>query len=248
MTRLRNFARRVTPPPVRRRILSKRLQAQRQSNSVRSAQDVFAEIYATGQWGFEGSFDSGSGSQGAARELYVRFVRDLIEESGARRAVDIGCGDFRVASGFVDLLDSYVGVDVVPELIDRNTAEFGRHGLSFVALDAAIAEIPDGDICFVRQVLQHLSNTEIASILQRCSKFPIVVVTEHWPAAKSRTQSNRDKSHGADTRLDCGSWVDIGEEPFSCRPTRERLVVQVEGHLYEAGETIRTVVWTPLSK
>lgn len=217
----------------------------RRRNSVRSARDVFSEIYATGQWGLGESFDSGSGSRGPARESYVGFVRELIEESGARRAVDIGCGDFRVASGFVDLLDSYVGIDVVPDLIDRNTAEFGRPGLSFVALDAAISEIPDGDVCFIRQVLQHLSNNKITSMLQRCSKFPIVVVTEHWPAPELRRQFNQDKPHGGDTRLDFGSWVDVAEEPFRCGPTRERLVVPADTPLYQAGETLRTVVWTP---
>lgn len=246
---LRDFARRITPLTVRRRVASKRLQMKRRSNSVRSAKDVFSEIYATGQWGSSGeSFDSGSGSWGAARESYVGFVRELIAESGARRAVDIGCGDFRVASGFVDLLDSYIGVDVVPELIARNTAEFGRTGVSFVAQDAAISEMPDGDICFVRQVFQHVSNNEIASILHHCSKFPIVVVTEHWPAPEFRTQANHDKPHGADTRLDFGSWVDVAEEPFLCGPTRQRLVAPVDTPLYQAGETIQTVVWTPSSE
>jgi hypothetical protein len=153
-----------------------------------------------------------------------------------------------VASGFIDLLDSYIGVDVVPELIDRNTAEFGRPGVNFVALDATISEVPDGDVCFVRQVFQHLSNNEIASILQQCSKFPIVVVTEHWPAPDLRTQANQDKPHGADTRLDFGSWVDVAEEPFGCDPTRNLVVVPVDRPLYQAGETIRTVVWTPSPK
>ena len=249
LTRLRDFARRITPPPVRRLIVSTRLQTKRRGNAVRSAQDVFSEIYATGQWGSSGeSFDSGSGSWGLPAQSYVKFVRELIENSETRRAVDIGCGDFRVASGFVDLLDSYVGVDVVPELIDRNMAEFGRPGLSFLALDAAISELPDGDICFIRQVLQHLSNNEITSILQRCSHFPIVVVTEHWPASEHRTRANRDKPHGADTRLDRGSWVDIAERPFRCGPTRECLVVPVDRPEYQMGETIRTVVWTPLQE
>jgi SAM-dependent methyltransferase len=248
LTRLRDYARRATPPTIRRRIASKRLQKMRQRNSIRSAQDVFSEIYATGRWGSGASFDSGSGSVGAAPESYVGFVRDLIEESGARHAVDIGCGDLRVASGFIDLLDSYIGVDVVPELIDRNSAKFGRPGVSFVALDAAISDVPDGDVCFVRQVFQHLSNNEITSILQQCSKFPIVVVTEHWPAPELRTQPNQDKPHGPDTRLDFGSWVDIGEEPFQCGSAQMRLVVPADRPQHHAGETIRTVVWTPSPK
>lgn len=245
MTQFRELARRLAPAAVSERIDSKRLQTERRRNSTRSARDVFSEVYSAGTWGRGEGFCSGRGSQGTARESYVAFVRELIRESGVRHAVDIGCGDFRVASGFVDLLDSYVGVDVVPELIARNTAEFGRPGLSFMALDAAISEVPDGDVCLIRQVLQHLSNKEIKSILERCSKFSIVVVTEHWPAPERRTQVNRDKAHGADIRLDCGSWVDVAEEPFGCLPTSEQLVVTVDTPSYQTGETLRTIVWTP---
>jgi len=105
-----------------------------------------SEIYASGAWGPNPDFDSGSGSRGAAAEAYQALARELIEETGARRAVDIGCGEFRVASGFVDSLESYVGVDVVPRLIDRNTAKFGRPGVRFILLDESISDLPHGDI------------------------------------------------------------------------------------------------------
>jgi SAM-dependent methyltransferase len=207
---------------------------------------VFSEIYENGAWGQTQAFDSGSGSRGAAGEPYISLVRALIAETRARRAVDIGCGDFRIASGFVDALETYVGIDVVPSLIERNRAEFGRPGVSFIALDAAASEVPDGDICFIRQVLQHLSNAEIAAILERCSKFPVVVVTEHWPSPQRQRRPNRDKPHGGDTRVDLGSWVDISAEPFACTPTSERLVVSYNDEVWAfPGETIRTVVWIP---
>jgi hypothetical protein len=204
-----------------------------------SIEEVFSEIYATGRWGTTEAFDSGGGSRDGFPDSYVKFVRDLIIEAGARRAVDIGCGNFRVAAGFVDILESYVGIDVVPELIERNAAEFSRPGVTFRVADATTADLPDGDICFVRQVFQHLSNAQIAAILQRCSKFPLVVITECWPAPSPFGQPNRDISHGHLTRVEFGSWVDVSKAPFGCAPIRECLVVPYYGW------TIRTMIWTP---
>ena len=88
----------------------------RASNQSRSAQVVFSEIYSRRDWGDGEEFDSGSGSRRTVTEPYVAFVRQLIADTGYRTAVDVGCGDFRVASQFVDSLDLYVGVDVVPAL------------------------------------------------------------------------------------------------------------------------------------
>lgn len=242
----RDMVRETTPLAVRRQVRAMRLRKLRRLNATRSVEQVFTEVYAKGAWGKTQTYDSGSGTRGLAREPYISLIRELIDETGARRAVDIGCGDFSIASGFVDALDSYVGVDVVSELIERNRVEFGSPSVRFMALDAAVSELPDGNICFIRQVLQHLSNAEISAILKRCSKFPTVVVTEHWPAPNRQRHPNRDKPHGGDIRLDFGSWVDISVEPFSCAPTSERLVVPDDDDAFAyPGEAIRTVVWTP---
>src|SRR5262249_18364848 len=114
-----------TPTPVRNWVASARLARMRQRNAARPVEEAFSEIYAARQWGDalrdEATFDSGTGSHGAAAAGYAGYVRQLIDQSGARDAVDIGCGDFRVASLFVDALRSYHGLDVVKELVARNT-------------------------------------------------------------------------------------------------------------------------------
>ncbi|MEQ7127292.1 class I SAM-dependent methyltransferase [Actinopolymorpha sp. B11F2] len=218
----------------------------RKVNAAKSTGEVFSEIYATGRWGEP--YSSGPGSSGRVAAAYADYVRELLRTTGARRAVDIGCGDFGVAAQFVDALESYHGLDVVAAMIDRNTAHHGGPGINFEVLDASTGVLPPADICFVRQVLQHLSNQQIAKILDRCAAYPMVVVTEHWPASEAQSRPNCDKSHGADTRLDRGSWVDITADPFRCHPVEEVLRVQPEHHLYQAGETIRTHLWRPTQR
>jgi hypothetical protein len=229
----------------RRLLTSYRLRAVRRRNAARPVAEVFSEVYAAGGWGDGEAFDSGSGSRGEPAARYVDAVRALIRAHDVHTAVDIGCGDFRVAREFAGHLSHYRGVDVVPDLIARNQAVYGGTAVEFAVLDATRDALPDADLCLVRQVLQHLSNAEVSAILQRCARFPLVVVTEHWPAAVARSVPNVDKPHGPDTRLDRGSWVDITAPPFSRGPVSELLRVPVERPLFHHGETIRTHLWRP---
>jgi SAM-dependent methyltransferase len=233
------------PPVVRDWVAAARLRRIRQRNATRSVEDVFSEIYAAGRWGGGGAFNSGTGSRGDAAATYGRYVRELLRATGARTAVDLGCGDFVVAAQFVDDLDAYHGVDIVRDLIERNTRLFGRDGVTFSVLDASDARLPTADVCLVRQVLQHLSNDQIARILHRCRAYPLVVVTEHWPAQEAARVPNIDKPHGPDTRLDRGSWVNIAEPPFNCGAVEEVLRMPVSVALCQPGETITTQLWRP---
>jgi hypothetical protein len=245
MAGLRDMLRKRIPLVILQKRRMRNLNRIRRTNSQLSAELVFSAVYEKEAWGKGGDFDSGSGSKDAVAGAYVQLVREILQETGARHVVDIGCGDFSVASRFIDNLDTYVGVDVVPTLIEHNQKMFGRDGVGFEVIDAAMSDLPSGDLCLVRQVLQHLSNSEIESILVRCTAFPLVIITEHWPAPRKTVAPNLDKPHGPDTRIPDGSWVDIRAKPFSRAGVTERLSVIAEQPLIELGETIKTFAWTP---
>jgi hypothetical protein len=42
--------------------------------------------------------------------------------------------------------------------------------------------LPDGDIVFLRQVLQHLNNSQISRVVQKLYRYKFLVLTEHVPA------------------------------------------------------------------
>lgn len=236
---------RSVPAAARRRVAAARLRHARAGNARRTAEDVFGAVYRTRTWGEGEAFDSGSGSRGEPAERYAALVRSLIGEFGVRSAVDVGCGDFRVAARFAGDLDDYLGVDVVRSVVTENRARHERPGVRFAPLDATRDELPAADLCLIRQVLQHLANDEIAAILARCRRYPLVVITEHRPAAGPGVRPNRDKPHGPDTRLDLDSWVDVRGEPFRCAPVTEVLDVPVDRPLYAPGESIVSMLWRP---
>jgi len=112
---------------------------------------TFQSVYATREWGTgEDEFYSGIGSDDEMVGPYAQVVREVIREKRIQTVVDVGCGDFRVGKAIVAAGTRYVGVDIVPELIERNRRLFGDETTQFVCLDAVVAPLPDGDLCILK--------------------------------------------------------------------------------------------------
>lgn len=219
--------------------------AMRARNSTRACADVFAEIYSERLWG-DGELSplSGSGSTSSVVDPYISLVGQLIGELGVGSIVDVGCGDFTVGQRVAPLVERYVGVDLVASVVERNIELYGGVGVGFACLDATRDPLPDGDLCLVRQVLQHLSNSQIASALRNLSKYEYVLITEHYPSEDRLRAANTDKPHGADTRVVDGSAVVLSEAPFMIT-AEELLRVNASSPLVSSGETIRSFLWRP---
>jgi site-specific recombinase XerC len=109
-------------------------------------------------------------------------------------------------------------------------------------------DLPDGDVCFVRQVFQHLSNGQIAQVLPKLRKYRRIYITEHLPSALSKWRPNLDKLQGADIRMNSGSGIDITAEPFNVPGDEVEIVMEVCGNDAAAERdpgVIRTVLYTP---
>jgi Methyltransferase domain len=207
---------------------------EKKRNAAKSVEQVFTEIYAEKKWapGSRG-FDSGAGSSDQRiLSVYVNAVRGWLEKIGSKNLtiVDLGCGDFRVGKQLVDLCGHYMGVDIVKPLIERLVKNFGSSNVEFLHRNILEDGLPDGDVCFLRQVLQHLSNDEIQTILSRVQKYRWTVVTEHHPSTAFFRAPNLDKPHGADIRLFDGSGVFLEQPPFNVRRERLELLLDVTGH------------------
>jgi hypothetical protein len=179
-----------------------------------SVEQTFETIYKNNLWGGPpGEFYSGTGSAMKIADPYCNYVRQFIRENYIKSIVDLGCGDFRVGRRLVVQNTSYVGIDVVSSLIERNTREFGREGVSFQTLNAIDQVPPAGDLCLVRQVLQHLSNEQIMRVLRNCGSFKYLIVSEH-AMLRNSCAKNGDKVHGYDTRP---SGIELDKAPFECK-------------------------------
>jgi SAM-dependent methyltransferase len=218
--------------------------AEHTMNRRRTPEQVFSRIYDRGLWGKSaGRFHSGSGSTEAHAREYVKALAAYIGRHSIRRVVDLGCGDFVIGRKIADLGVDYTGVDVVPALIEHHTRQHSSERVRFAHLDIIEAKLPDGELCLIRQVLQHLSNEQIGRILPKLKQYPHVLVTEHYPAPGFRYVPNKDKPHGHDTRIEDDSAVCLEFPPFGAR-IGEVLLEHETRTLKRPGEMLRTFTVT----
>ncbi len=163
--------------------------------------------------------------------------------------VDLGCGDFRIGKQLLPLCTKYIGADIVKSLIDYNINNYSNENISFVHLDIVDAELPLGDVCFIRQVFQHLSNRQILSILKKIENYKWVFITEHYPTNNESIVPNLEKVHGADIRAYKNSGVYLTQAPFNIPIQKIEMVLEVPGdglgNGFDQG-VIRTFLYKPL--
>jgi SAM-dependent methyltransferase len=218
----------------------------------KSAEEVFTDIYEKNTWGgTKGEFHSGFGSiNDEVVPPYIATITKLAASESflGLRFVDLGCGDFFVGRQLLPLCASYTGVDVVKPLVARNQETFGNATTRFVHLNIAEDELPPGDVCFVRQVFQHMSNAAISAVLPKLKKYKLVFITEHYPEENEATKPNLDKAHGADVRVSKNSGIYLSRRPFNLPADKLSQVLEVPGNETVKGiapGVIRTFLYKP---
>lgn len=141
---------------------------QRQSILGAPAADVFSTIYRENIWGNPES-RSGWGSTMAGpngTELIRAALARLLDELAITSIVDVPCGDFNWFQT-VNLREAhYLGADIVPELIERNNAQYGSPRVRFQQADLSSWAPPPADLIIVRDLLIHLTNEEARCCLR----------------------------------------------------------------------------------
>lgn len=214
---------------------------------------AFSQIYENGTWG--GSADeyfSGLGSRDPRIfSPYVESVRAFANSfENKLDAVDLGCGDFSVGAQIRGAFAAYRAYDVVPAVIEQNKREYQDLDVEFGCIDIVEQPLPHGDVVMIRQVLQHLSNAQIAQVVPKLTHYRYLIVTEHLPGARD-FPPNLDMPMGAGIRVGRqkkggaqDSGVVLTAPPFSLAVTSERVLCEVEDP-YNPGTIIRTTLYEP---
>ena len=167
-----------------------------------SNKEVFSKIYKEGLW--QGG--SGDGSKIENVREYVDVLQKYIDKPEIKTVIDLGCGDWQF-SKFLDLSSVlYLGVDVVDSVIDSNIDLYSASNIDFISRDIITYELPQVDLIICKDVLQHLSNRDVISVLIKIiksSKFALI--TNDF---NSESTSNIDIENG-DYR-----YLDLTLSPF----------------------------------
>lgn len=249
---MKKLLRQCLPAPIVTAWRALRDAAGRYAATLQSSERIFTAIYRHNQWGGSaGGICSGGGSADPLiMDRYLGMLRHhaLLAAYHEAAFVDLGCGDMLIGQHLIPLCRSYLGVDIVKFLIVRHQAQLGSAAVRFMHLDIINNELPPGDVCFLRQVLQHLSNKQILKILPKLKQYKYVYITEHVPTVAAAGRPNLDKPHGKGIRLDRNSGVDLTAAPFGLPSNQVTVLLEVAGNAHGGDSDpglIRTMLYSP---
>ncbi|KAL9108569.1 MAG: hypothetical protein Q9227_006655 [Pyrenula ochraceoflavens] len=159
-----------------------------------SMRNIFSDIYKDHYWGDtvpSTPIFSGPGSHNPANfEPYVSAVRQFIMNtfSTPPNVVDLGCGDFFIGRQIRNLTNRYIACDIVSDVIDYDRHTYAGENVDFRVLDMISESLPAGDLVFVRQVLQHLTNDQISRFLPKLNRYKWAIVTEEPSSTSIHTK------------------------------------------------------------
>lgn len=195
-------------------------------------QDVFDEIYIKGMWGRNNQGESTSGPGSHEIEIvkpYINTVSELLKKFKNSKIVDLGCGDFNIGEKLVPYCDYYVACDISKVILERNKINFKLDNLKFLQINISKDVLPKGTLATVRQVLQHLSNSEIKSFVEKVNKnspYKFLLITEQLPLKKSFLP-NIDKPSGPKIRLGVESGIILDQHPFNLKYKSKKNILEI---------------------
>ncbi|WP_204347037.1 class I SAM-dependent methyltransferase [Psychroserpens algicola] len=183
------------------------------------------QIYEQYLWGGK-AFDFYSGEGSHDPKIVVPYLEAITtffkSHNNTLTVCDLGCGDFNIGKHLFKYTLKYDAVDIVERLIERNKITFKEDHLQFHCLDIAKDQLPVADCVIIRQVLQHLSNVEINSVVKKLSDYKYIIITEHIP--NEDFIPNKDIISGQGIRLKHKSGVDLLKAPFNLKVTEQSIL------------------------
>lgn len=174
---------------------------------------TFRHAYHHNLWGDPESV-SGPGSNRAQTARLRADLPALLRALGIARLLDVPCGD----GGWMAEMDlgevSYVGGDLLPELVEENRRRQVGPGRDFQVMDLTTSRLPAADLLLCRDCLVHLSVAEAARALTNIRRARITyLLTTTFPEEP--------------TNLDIvtGDWrpLNLQRPPFSFPPPLQLL-------------------------
>lgn len=178
---------------------------------------IFTDIYEHHTWG--GVSRSGTGSDLEQTGVVRAELPKLLRQLNVKSILDIPCGDLNWMSK-VALPDdiTYIGADIVPEIIKRNQQLNMGDRFSFEVLDVCTDLLPKTDLVFVRDLFGHLTDAEVGEAVENIKLSGATwMIATTFPKVKQNAE------------IETGKWRPINMDLFDIRLVMlmdERLINQ----------------------
>jgi hypothetical protein len=144
-----------------------------------SKETVFTSIWHNNYWGAAES-RSGPGATLVQTEELRHKAPNMFHEFGIKSLFDAPCGDMNWMKHILATESfTYLGGDIVSEIINKNTSNLKSENINFVKFDITSDTFPDADVWICRAVLYHFSNKDILLALEKFleSKIKYILTT-----------------------------------------------------------------------
>lgn len=168
-----------------------------------SSKEVFTKIYKTNYWNSSESV-SGKGANSNQTTEIIKEINNIINDFNITKILDIPCGDFAWMQHINLSNISYIGADIVDDLIAKNKSKYSN--ITFKVLDLTKDTLPKSDLVLVRDCFVHLSYDEIRkSILNIKSSGSKFLLTTSFVESNSNFDIN------------AGKWrnINLQKKPFN---------------------------------
>lgn len=175
----------------------------RRPHGIDKTAKAFEKVYKENAWGknAEGKGYSGYGSTVQATLLWRTFLQQFMKDNNIKSVVDAGCGDW-TSTGLTDWTGiDYTGYDIVDSVIQADKAKFEKPNIHFITANIVTTDLKPADLLIAKQVLQHLSNAEVAQFLTQLPKYKHVLFIDTVNDT-TLTGDNRDIKAGSFRNLD----------------------------------------------
>ncbi|GAC1326972.1 MAG: class I SAM-dependent methyltransferase [Beijerinckiaceae bacterium] len=177
--------------------------------------EAFAEIHSTNMWGDSESLSGWGSTLAYTTSLRLHLAR-LLSDMQVKVFLDAPCGDFNWMSHVKMPPDtSYVGADIVPELIASLSRDHGlKMERSFQVIDIVTGPIPPADLWLCRDVLFHLPTLDSLAVLRNFAASEVSFLL---------TTTYDFIEHNADTRPGGFRYVNLQRSPFNLGKPRLKI-------------------------
>lgn len=149
----------------------------------RDLETKFTKIYQARWWDEHGESASGPGSMLQVTEQFRKELSQFIQDHEIRSLFDAPCGDWNwmremvFPEGF-----SYVGGEIVPQLVGNLSRKYARPGVDFIHFDITRGDFPQADVWLCRDCLFHFSFADIHRALANFVRadLPYALITNHF--------------------------------------------------------------------
>ncbi len=171
----------------------------------KSIEEIFREIEVNNTWQEKESI-SGSGSTISQTKQIILEMPKLFCDFKIKSIFDIPCGDFNWFKQ-IDLSNlSYLGGDIVKDIIDHNNKRYKKENIRFTSFNIIEDKIDKVDLIFCRDCLVHFSISDIIKAISNVKESDAkYLMTTTFP--------NEEKNEDIQT----GGWrpINLEKPPFN---------------------------------